>query len=77
MPSARRISAAALAVLALVVTWSLIVNLQARRETENAYHAFALEQKEKVHQRKHTALTELFRTLLHQLMTAQIRVRDL
>ena len=27
--------------------------------------------------RKHTALTSLFRTLLHQLMTAQIRVADL
>jgi len=29
------------------------------------------------HQRKHSALTDLFRTLLHQLMTAQIRVNDL
>jgi type I restriction enzyme S subunit len=29
------------------------------------------------HQRKHTTLTSLFRTLLHQLMTAQIRVHDL
>jgi len=27
--------------------------------------------------RKHATLTDLFRTLLHQLMTAQIRVRDL
>jgi type I restriction enzyme S subunit len=37
----------------------------------------ALDRKEKVHQRKHAALTGLFRTLLHQLMTAQIRVDKL
>ena len=37
----------------------------------------ALEAKEKVHARKHAALTSLFRTLLHQLMTAQLRVHDL
>jgi len=30
-----------------------------------------------LHQSKHTALTALFRTLLHQLMTALIRVHDL
>jgi len=29
------------------------------------------------HQRTHATLTDLFRTLLHQLMTAQIRVHDL
>ena len=29
------------------------------------------------HQRKYSALTALFRTLLHQLMTAQLRVHDL
>lgn len=33
--------------------------------------------KQQIHQRKHAALTALFRTLLHQLMTAQIRVHDL
>ncbi len=34
----------------------------------------ALDRKAKVHEHKHTALTALFRTLLHQLMTAQLRV---
>jgi type I restriction enzyme S subunit len=37
----------------------------------------ALEQKEQTHIRKRQVLTDLFRTLLHQLMTAQIRVHDL
>jgi type I restriction enzyme S subunit len=37
----------------------------------------ALDAKAAIHQRKHAALTDLFRTLLHQLMTAQIRVHDL
>lgn len=37
----------------------------------------ALDTKMTLHQSKHTALTALFRTLLHQLMTAQIRVNDL
>lgn len=37
----------------------------------------ALDKKLSLHERKHTALTDLFRTLLHQLMTAQIRVHDL
>jgi hypothetical protein len=32
---------------------------------------------QKVHERKHAALIDLFRSLLHQLMTAQIRVKDL
>jgi len=36
-----------------------------------------LDQKLSVHARKHAALSALFRTLLHQLMTAQIRVHDL
>ncbi len=29
------------------------------------------------HRRKHATLSALFRTLLHQLMTAQLRVHDL
>lgn len=37
----------------------------------------ALDAKEKHHRRKHAALSALFRTLLHQLMTAQLRVHDL
>jgi type I restriction enzyme S subunit len=36
-----------------------------------------VERKLKLHGRKHATLTALFRTLLHQLMTAQIRVHDL
>lgn len=35
-----------------------------------------VERKEEVHLRKHAAMTSLFRTLLHQLMTARIRVHD-
>ena len=37
----------------------------------------ALDVKSAIHQRKHSAFSDLFRTLLHQLMTAQIRVHDL
>ena len=37
----------------------------------------ALDRKEKVHERKLATLSDLFRTLLHQLMTAQIRVHAL
>lgn len=37
----------------------------------------AVEDKARVHERKRAALTDLFRTLLHQLMTAQIRVHEL
>jgi type I restriction enzyme S subunit len=36
-----------------------------------------VDRKLSVHQRKHAALTALFRTLLHQLMSAQIRVHEL
>lgn len=37
----------------------------------------ACDNKIKTHQRKHSALTDLFRTLLYQLMTAQLRVHDI
>jgi type I restriction enzyme S subunit len=36
-----------------------------------------IDRKIALHRCKHSALTDLFRTLLHQLMTAQIRVHDL
>ncbi|MEY9575919.1 type I restriction enzyme S subunit [Bradyrhizobium diazoefficiens] len=36
-----------------------------------------LEKKQALHQRKHATLTALFRSLLHHLMTAEIRVHDL
>lgn len=36
-----------------------------------------LDAKLEVHRQKHSALSGLFRTLLHQLMTAQVRVHDL
>jgi len=36
-----------------------------------------VEHKHEIHSRKHAAFNGLFRTLLHQLMTAQIRVSDL
>jgi type I restriction enzyme S subunit len=36
-----------------------------------------VEQKHEIHRHKHAALSDLFRTLLHQLMTAQIRIHDL
>jgi len=52
-----------------------IPSLNEQREIADVFAA--LDRKEKVHQRRHTALTALFRTLLHQLMTAQLRVHDL
>ncbi len=36
-----------------------------------------VEDKHEMHRRKHAVLSDIFRTLLHQLMTAQIRVNDL
>ena len=36
-----------------------------------------VDRKRSVHHRKHAVLTALFRTLLHQLMTAQIRVQEI
>jgi type I restriction enzyme S subunit len=42
-----------------------------------AYAIETLEKKHELHRRRLAALTALFRTMLHQLMTAQIRVHDL
>ena len=49
-----------------------VPSLNEQREIAGVFAA--LDRKEKVHGRKHAALTALFRTLLHQLMTAQTRV---
>ena len=46
-------------------------------EIEISQSLCALDAKVELHMRKHAALTALFRTLLHQLMTAQLRVHDL
>jgi type I restriction enzyme S subunit len=49
-----------------------------RDEQDEFVHILdAVEAQESIHLRKRAALTDLFRTLLHQLMTAQIRVHDL
>jgi hypothetical protein len=37
----------------------------------------AVDAKLEINERKRQSMTDLFRTLLHQLMTAQIRVNDL
>jgi hypothetical protein len=50
---------------------------EAGRQDEIVEKVDCLDQKLSVHARKHAALTALFRTLLHQLMTAQIRVHNL
>jgi type I restriction enzyme S subunit len=48
------------------------------REQQNITSVLrALDEKQAVHERGRTALTALFRSLLHQLMTAQIRVHKL
>ena len=46
-------------------------------QTEIAKVFTALDAKEQSHHRKHATLSTLFRTLLHQLMTAQIRLVNL
>jgi type I restriction enzyme S subunit len=57
-------------------TYSIPVpSLDEQREIASAFAALDL--KEKVHERKHAALNALFRTLLHQFMTAQLRVHTL
>ena len=52
-----------------------VPSVDEQREIAEVFEA--LYQKAKALERKHAALTDLFRTLLHQLMTAQIRVHDL
>ncbi len=54
------------------------IPLPDRQTQEEIAAAIAtVEQQHEQRRRKNTALTDLFRTLLHQLMTAQIRVHDL
>jgi type I restriction enzyme S subunit len=50
-------------------------NIDEQREIAAAISC--VDSKLRCHQRKYASLTDLFRTLLHQLMTAQIRVHDL
>jgi type I restriction enzyme S subunit len=52
-----------------------VPSLEEQREIIDVFAA--LDMKQKVHERKHAAVTDLFRTLLHQLMTVQIRVHGL
>ena len=52
-----------------------VPSLEEQREIVDVFAA--LDMKQKVHERKHAAVTDLFRTMLHQLMTAQIRVYNL
>lgn len=49
-----------------------VPSLDEQREIARVFTV--IDRKEKVHERKHVALTALFRTLLHQLMTAELRV---
>ena len=56
----------------------LPVPLPSRNEQDTMVESIdAVDNKIALHQSKHAALTALFRTCLHQLMTAQIRVHDL
>ena len=55
----------------------LIPLLSLDEQKEIAGMLMSVDRKEKLHCRKHAILTGLFRTLLHELMTAQIRVGDL
>jgi type I restriction enzyme S subunit len=50
-------------------------DLETQKETASAIQN--LERKKNFHELRQTQLKDLFRTLLHQLMTAQIRVHDL
>jgi type I restriction enzyme S subunit len=49
--------------------------LEEQREIANVFNA--LDRKQKVQKQKNVVLNDLFRTLLRQLMTAQIRVHDI
>lgn len=56
----------------------LVIPLPDKRTQEEITDAIStVEKKSEQHQRKRDSLADLFRTLLHQLMTAQIRVHDL
>ena len=48
-----------------------------KTQDEIAIAVETVETKIDQHRRKHATLSALFRTLLHQLMTAQLRVHDL
>jgi type I restriction enzyme S subunit len=50
---------------------------QEAEQVDIAANLEACDAKIDLHRRKHTALTNFFRTLLHQLMTAQIRLHDI
>jgi type I restriction enzyme S subunit len=52
-----------------------VPSLDEQRDIDDALTT--VERKLALHVSKHGILAALFRTLLHQLMTAQIRVRDL
>lgn len=58
-------------------TINIVVPPTKDEETEIAECFKAADAKAEVHMRRKALLTDLFRTLLHQLMTAQIRVHDL
>jgi type I restriction enzyme S subunit len=52
-----------------------IPDMQMQEQVASAIEA--VEYKHETHRRKYASFTDLFRTLLHELMTAQIRVNDL
>jgi type I restriction enzyme S subunit len=52
-----------------------IPSLESQQDIAGVFKA--LDRKEKAHELKKKSLSDLFRTLLHQLMTAQIRVNDI
>jgi type I restriction enzyme, S subunit len=55
----------------------LIAFPQKEEQTEIGHIIKTVEDRARVHERKHSTLTALFRTVLHQLMTAQIRVNNI